>query len=101
MPDECGLPEVSVHVNEETGEEEVVTSTEILLPDPINDTKASWETYGLYLIDNGSELFLWVSGDVVPGLVSDLFGTENLYALQTGKTELPEFSFEESEFNYK
>lgn len=101
MPDECGLPEVSVHVNEETGEEEVVTSTEILLPDPINDTKASWETYGLYLIDNGSELFLWVSGDVVPGLVLDLFGTENLYALQTGKTELPEFSFEESEFNYK
>lgn len=101
MPDECGLPEELVQINEETGEEEVVTSTEILLPEPINDTKASWETYGLYLIDNGSELFLWVSGDVVPGLVQDLFGTDNLYALQTGKTELPEFSFEESEFNYK
>lgn len=101
MPDECGLPEEIVQVNEETGEEEVITSTEILLPDPINDTKASWENYGLYLIDNGAELFLWVSGDVVPGLVNDLFGTDNLYAVQTGKTELPEFSFEESEFNYK
>lgn len=101
MLDECGLPEVTVVQNEETGEEETVTSTEILLPEPINDTKASWENYGLYLIDNGSELFLWVSGDVVPGLVHDLFGTDNLYALQTGKTELPEFSFEDSEFNYK
>lgn len=101
MPDECGLPEEIVQVNEETGEEETVTSTEILLPEPINDTKSSWENYGLYLIDNGSELFLWVSGDVVPGLVHDLFGTDNLYAVQTGKTELPEFDFEESEFNYK
>lgn len=101
MPDECGLPEEIVQVNEESGEEETVTSTEILLPEPINDTKSSWENYGLYLIDNGSELFLWVSGDVVPGLVHDLFGTDNLYAVQTGKTELPEFDFEESEFNYK
>lgn len=100
MPDECGLPEQVVVVNE-NGEEETETSTEILLPEPINDTKASWENYGLYLIDNGSELFLWVSGDVVPGLIQDLFGTDNLYAIQTGKTELPEFSFEESEFNYK
>lgn len=101
MPDECGLPEQITQVNEETGEEETFTSTEILLPTPINDTKASWENYGLYLIDNGSELFLWVSGDVVPELVQDLFGTNDLYAVQTGKTELPEFLFEDSEFNYK
>lgn len=101
MPDECGLPELITVVNEETGEEETTTSTEILLPEAINDTKASWENYGLYLIDNGSELFLWVSGDVVPGLVHDLFGTDNLYAIPTGKVELPEYSFEESEFNYK
>lgn len=101
MLDECGLPEEIIQVNEETGEEEVITTSDILLPEPINDTKSSWENYGLYLIDNGAELFLWVSGDVVPGLVQDLFGTDNLYAVQTGKTELPEFSFEESEFNYK
>lgn len=101
MSDECGLPEQIVLVNEATGEEFTETSTEILLPDPINDTKASWENYGLYLIDNGSELFLWVSGDVVPDLIQDLFGTDNLYSITTGKTELPEFSFEESEFNFK
>lgn len=101
MGDECGLPEEITQVNEETGEEEVITTAEIVLPEPINDTKASWENYGLYLIDNGAELFLWISGDVVPGLVQDLCGTSNLYEVQTGKTELPEFLFEDSEFNYK
>ncbi|KAK6205408.1 protein transport protein SEC24 [Scheffersomyces amazonensis] len=101
MPDECGLPERLIQVNEETGEEEEVVSTNILLPEPVNDSKSTWENYGLYLIDDSSELFLWVSGNVVPGLVQDLFGTDNLYAIPTGKTELPEFSIEESEFNYR
>lgn len=101
MADGCGLPEELIIVNPETGEEETTTSANILLPDPLNDSKTSWENYGLYLIDNSSELFLWVSGDVVPELVQDLFGTENLYSIPTGKTELPEFSFEELEFNYR
>lgn len=101
MADECGLPEQIVQVNEETGEEEVITTTDILLPEPQNDSKESWDNYGLYLIDNSTELFLWVSGDVVPELVNDLFGTFNLYEIATGKTELPEIPIEESEFNYK
>ncbi|CAK7901365.1 protein transport protein Sec24p [[Candida] anglica] len=101
MDDGCGLPEQIVNVDEETGEEVTTTSTEILLPEPMNDTRSGWENYGLYLIDNSTELFLWVSGDVVPGLVYDLFGTDNLYEVPTGKTELPEYSFEESEFNYR
>lgn len=101
MADECGLPERVIQVNEETGEEEEITTTEILLPEPLNDSKEHWENFGLYLIDNTSELFLWVSGDVVPELVSDLFGADNLYEIPTGKTELPEFSIEESEFNYR
>ncbi|KAG5421220.1 SEC24 [Candida metapsilosis] len=86
MPDSCGLED---------------EESNIVLPEPINDTKTSWENYGLYLIDNGSELFLWVSGNVVPGLIHDVFGTENLYEITTGKTELPEMPVEESEFNYR
>ncbi|KAK6463738.1 protein transport protein SEC24 [Scheffersomyces coipomensis] len=101
MPDECGLPERSVQIDEETGDELELISNEILLPEPINGSKSSWENYGLYLVDNSTELFLMVSGNVVPGLVNDLFGTDNLYAIPTGKTELPEFGFEESEFNYR
>lgn len=101
MDDGCGLPEKFIKVNEETGEEEEETSTLIMLPEPMNDTRSVWENYGLYLIDNSTELFLWVSGDVVPGLVYDLFGTDNLYAVPTGKTELPEYLLEDSEFNYR
>ncbi|KAK6463028.1 protein transport protein SEC24 [Scheffersomyces coipomensis] len=101
MPDECGLPERLIQHNEETGEDEEINTTNILLPEPMNGSKAAWENYGLYLVDNSSELFLFVSGNVVPGLVQDLFGTDNLYDIVTGKTELPEFSVEESEFNYR
>lgn len=88
MPDACGLADEEYDID-------------VVLPEPINDTKTSWENYGLYLIDNGSELFLWVSGNVVPGLINDVFGTQNLYDITTGKTELPEYTVEESEFNYR
>ncbi|KAI5963691.1 SEC24 [Candida pseudojiufengensis] len=101
MPDACGLPGVKEETEEGEDQEEEVTETDVVLPEPINDSKSSWENYGLYLIDNGSELFLWVSGNVVPGLIQDVFGTENLYEIPTGKTELPEYSIEESEFNYR
>lgn len=96
MPDNCGLPMV-----EENEEGEEVESKEILLPEPINDTSSSWENYGLYLIDNTTELFLWVAGNVVPELVRDVFGTEDVYQIPTGKTELPEYALEDSEFNYR
>jgi protein transport protein SEC24 len=101
MTDWCGLPEQITQVNEETGEDETVTSPNILMPEPINDSLTNWENYGLYLIDTSTELFLWVGGDAVSGLVHDVFGTENLYTIPYGKTQLPEFSFEESEFNYR
>ncbi|KAG7661982.1 SEC24 [[Candida] subhashii] len=100
MGDECGLPGSRL---DEEGQpiDDSEPEVDCVMPLPINDSKAQWENYGLYLIDNGSELFLWVSGLVVPGLVQDLFGTQNLYEIPTGKTELPEFTFEQSEFNYR
>ncbi|KAK8438966.1 COPII subunit [Candidozyma auris] len=101
MDDDCGLPKTSIDIDPETGEETTITSTEIKMPEPQNASNAGWQSYGLYLIDNGIELFLWVSGGVTPALVADVFGTDNLYEVATGKVELPEFSFEESEFNYK
>ena len=103
MPDSCGLPGVKEESEEDGNDEndEQGVEVDVVLPEPINDSKSSWENYGLYLIDNGSELFLWVSGNVVPGLIQDVFGTENLYEIPTGKTELPEYSIEESEFNYR
>lgn len=82
MPDEAGLP------NEEG---------EIVLPEPINATSSLLERYGLYLIDNSSELFLWVGGDAVNELTMDVFGTPDILDIPIGKQELP--TLDNSEFN--
>ncbi|EDO16717.1 hypothetical protein Kpol_1003p22 [Vanderwaltozyma polyspora DSM 70294] len=82
MPDEAGLP------NEDG---------QIVLPTPINASATLFERYGLYLIDNGTELFLWVGGDAVPDLVMDIFGIPDIFQVPIGKQELP--VLENSEFS--
>ncbi|QID87726.1 hypothetical protein GRS66_010409 [Saccharomyces pastorianus] len=74
MPDEVGLLD---------------SNREIKLPDPINATASLFERYGLYLIDNSAELFLWVGGDAVPELLNDVFNTDNISGVPVGKSELP------------
>lgn len=101
MTAECGFAEKLVQVNPETGEEEVVDG-ELLLPEPINDSRTRMEKWGLYLIDTGSELFLWVAGEVVPDLVMDLFGVQHPLEIPIGKQELPVFEpVEDFEFNHR
>lgn len=90
MADEAGLP-----VQTEDGE---ATGT-IVLPQPINATSSLFERYGLYLIDNGNELFLWMGGDAVPALVFDVFGTQDIFDIPIGKQEIP--VVENSEFNQR
>lgn len=82
MVDEAGYPD-------ENGE--------IVLPEPINASASLFERYGLYLIDNSSELFLWVGGDAVPELVNDVFGLQDIFQIPNGKHELA--IVEGSEFN--
>lgn len=76
MPDEAGLP------NEETGE--------IVLPPKINLSGERLVPHGLYLIDDGQTMFIWVGRDVVPQLCLDAFGVESIASVPSGKTELPE-----------
>lgn len=85
MPDEAGLP------HEETGE--------IVLPQPINSTSSLLERYGLYLIDTGLDMFLWIGGDAVPELVTDVFGTPDIMEIPIGKNELP--VLDATEFNLR
>lgn len=76
MPDEAGLP------NEETGE--------IVLPPKLNLSGERLVPHGLYLIDDGQTMFIWVGRDVVPQLSLDAFGVESLSKVPSGKTEFPE-----------
>ena len=82
MPDDVGFPD-------ENGQ--------LILPEPINASASLFERYGLYLIDNGSELFLWIGGDAVNELIMDVFGTQDIFQVPIGKQELP--IVEGSEFN--
>lgn len=82
MPDEVGFPDENGH---------------IVLPEPINASASLFERYGLYLIDNTTELFLWIGGDAVSELVTDVFGAPDIFEVPIGKQELP--VIEGSEFN--
>ncbi|KAK6518989.1 COPII subunit [Arthrobotrys megalospora] len=84
MPDECG------HPHPETGE--------IVLPQPINLSSERIQRYGLYLIDDTQNQFLWVGRDAMPELVQDVFGLPGVEHVKVGKTTLPVV---DNEFNEK
>ncbi|KAF3281097.1 COPII subunit [Orbilia oligospora] len=84
MSDECGLP------HPETGE--------IVLPQPINLSSERLQSYGLYLIDDTQNQFLWVGRDAMPELIQDVFGLPSAEHVKVGKTTLQAV---DNEFNEK
>lgn len=82
MPDNAGVPDPA------TGE--------IILPPPCNLSSERIVPYGLYLIDDGVNQFVWVGRDAVPALLLDVFGVEDRTAIKQGKTSMPVL---ENEFN--
>ncbi|EJD32945.1 hypothetical protein AURDEDRAFT_131923 [Auricularia subglabra TFB-10046 SS5] len=69
MPPECGM----------IGENGVV------LPPLQPLTHERFEKHGLFLIEDGQNVFLWVGRDAVLQLVSDVFGLPNYEALRAGE----------------
>ncbi|KAG0695921.1 Sec23/Sec24 trunk domain-containing protein [Suillus ampliporus] len=59
------------------------------LPTPLPLTSERLERHGLYLIEDGQTIFLWVGRDAVPQLVMDVFNLPNYEVLRGGKTTLP------------
>ncbi|KAF2711756.1 COPII component protein [Pleomassaria siparia CBS 279.74] len=82
MPDEAGT------MDAQTGE--------IILPPKLNLSSQMILSYGLYLIDDGANQFLWVGRDAVPALLLDVFGIEDRAAIRQGKTTMPVL---DNEFN--
>jgi len=73
MPPECGT----------VGEHGVI------MPPPLPPTSERLERHGLFLIEDGQTIFLWVGRDAVPQLIMDVFGLPNYEVLRGGKTTLP------------
>lgn len=75
MPDDAGIPDP--------------TTGQITMPPLLNLTSQSIVPYGLYLLDDGVNQFLWVGRDTVPALLGDVFGVEDRTQLKQGKASLP------------
>lgn len=59
------------------------------MPPPLPLTSERLERHGLFLIEDGQTIFLWVGRDAVPQLIHDVFGLEDYAALRGGKCTLP------------
>jgi len=55
------------------------------MPPPLPLTSERLERHGLFLIEDGQTLFLWVGRDAVPQLVIDVFDLPNYETLRGGK----------------
>lgn len=55
----------------------------------VNASLPKLENYGIYLIDNGLSLYLWVGGMAVERLLVDVFGVHTLAEVPIGEVELP------------
>ncbi|KAK9467261.1 hypothetical protein V1512DRAFT_291038 [Lipomyces arxii] len=75
------MPEYAGRPDEQTGK--------IRLPPKMNLSAECLRRHGLYLIDDGQILFLWVGREAVPQLIADVWGLSSLEEIPTGKTSLP------------
>jgi protein transport protein SEC24 len=55
------------------------------MPIPLPLSSERLERHGLYLIEDGQTMFLWVGRDAVPQLVMDVFNLASYEALRGGK----------------
>lgn len=57
----------------------------VIMPPPLPLGSDRMERHGLYLIEDGQTMFLWVGRDAVPQLIVDVFDLPSYDALRSGK----------------
>ena len=77
MDPDAGLPAEENGDDEET-EEKVAGRNRILLPRVVSLSIDGLSSDGIYLLDNGIDMFLWVGRSSDPGYVFSLFGVQSL-----------------------
>ncbi|KAF9568716.1 protein transporter SEC24 [Agrocybe pediades] len=61
----------------------------VILPPALPLTSERLERHGLFLIEDGQTIFLWIGRDAVPQLVQDVFDLPSYDVLRGGKATLP------------
>ena len=62
----------------------------LVLPPALNLTSERLERHGLFLIEDGQNIFLWVGHEAVPRLIQDVFDQPSYADLVGGKSTLPQ-----------
>jgi protein transport protein SEC24 len=62
----------------------------VILPPTQNLSSERLAPHGLFLIEDGQNMFLWVGKEAVPKLIQDVFDLPSYAELQGGKTTLPQ-----------
>lgn len=70
----------------------------VIMPPAMNLTSERLERHGLFLIEDGQNIFLWVGQEAVPRLIQDVFDLNSYADLQGGKYTLPQL---ENPFNQR
>jgi len=70
----------------------------IIMPAPLPLTSERLVRHGLFMMEDGQSIFLWLGRDAVPQLLLDVFGVDRMDQLHSGKITLP---FLDSEFNQR
>lgn len=58
------------------------------MPPPLPLSSERLERHGLYLIEDGQTIFLWVGRDAVPQLIIDVFNLPSYEVLRGGKVRV-------------
>jgi protein transport protein SEC24 len=61
------------------------------MPYPLPLSSERLERHGLYLIEDGQTMFLWVGKEAVPQLIMDVFDLPSYDVLRGGKVRWPTF----------
>jgi protein transport protein SEC24 len=63
----------------------------VMMPPALPLTSERMERHGLFLIEDGQTIFLWVGRDAVPQLIMDVFSLPSYEVLRGGKVRSPPF----------
>ncbi|KAF9992378.1 COPII subunit [Entomortierella chlamydospora] len=101
LPSQCLIPLIhprfySLHdMPEHCG---TIGSEGIMMPQAMNLSSERLSRSGLFMLEDGQNIFLWIGRDAVPQLCMDLLGVPNYSSVRGGKTTLPSL---ESDFNQR
>lgn len=70
------------------------------MPPPLPLTSEHLERHGLFLIEDGQTIFLWVGRDAVPQLIMDVFNLPSYEVLRGGKVSHVEHGLEQQPADY-